>query len=230
MTDHSPTPPQTPASPPRKGLHPLAWVAIGCGGLLLVGAVLFSVVGYFAARKVKEVANDLQERPVTTMARAYALAHPELELVAADEEERVVTLRNKSTGEEATFDASEIEQGRIEFRDGKGGVARFGPGPDSGGDVPDWIPRYPDATYSSSFSMELEDGHSETLTMTTDDSPSEVLAFYERELGSEGWEIQENAGVDGQSLLALQEQRNLTITVVRQEGQTQASLSYFAAK
>jgi hypothetical protein len=62
--DHTPAPPPPavpsppiapgPAQPPKKGLHPLIWVAIGCGGLIFLAVVLFMALGFFALRKAKE--------------------------------------------------------------------------------------------------------------------------------------------------------------------------------
>jgi hypothetical protein len=54
--DNPPTPPAAPApaEPPRKGLHPLVWVAIGCGALIVLSAVLIMVLGFFVVRKAKE--------------------------------------------------------------------------------------------------------------------------------------------------------------------------------
>jgi hypothetical protein len=54
-----PSPPAAPgpAQPPKKGLHPLVWVAIGCGGLIflaVVVVVVLMVLGYSTLRKAKE--------------------------------------------------------------------------------------------------------------------------------------------------------------------------------
>ena len=42
----------------KKGLSPWAWVAIGCGGLLVVCAIIVSVSGFFVAKKVGDFAED----------------------------------------------------------------------------------------------------------------------------------------------------------------------------
>lgn len=49
------------AQPKKKGFSPLAWIAIGCVGLILVGAAVVAVGGFFAAKKVKEVVDEIQE-------------------------------------------------------------------------------------------------------------------------------------------------------------------------
>jgi len=56
-------PPSAPPGlpPPRKGLHPLAWVAIGCGALVLLGVVALALVGFFAYRGVKGAVEGVKE-------------------------------------------------------------------------------------------------------------------------------------------------------------------------
>ncbi|MCY3023404.1 MAG: hypothetical protein NTW87_30865 [Planctomycetota bacterium] len=49
-----PAAPRVPGQPPeKKGLHPLAWVGIGCAVLAVLGVVLFLVLGVFFFKGVK---------------------------------------------------------------------------------------------------------------------------------------------------------------------------------
>lgn len=82
---------------PKKGLSPLVWIGIGCGGLLLVGAVVLSVGGYFAVKTASDFVGD---NPAAAAAEAIVRINPELELVESDREGGTITVRESSTGKE----------------------------------------------------------------------------------------------------------------------------------
>ena len=62
--------------PKKKGLSPLAWIGIGCLGLLVIGGIVATVITVFVARKVSEVASEMEEDPVATTAKLLAAANP----------------------------------------------------------------------------------------------------------------------------------------------------------
>ena len=109
---------QVPPVPEKKGLSRWVWVGIGCAGFLVLGAVAAGVGGYFLLGKAKEVAREMEEDPIAATSRLIAAANPEIELVTADKQEGIVTFRNTETGEEFTFDYSDIEEGRFSFESG----------------------------------------------------------------------------------------------------------------
>ena len=102
---------------PKKGLSPLAWIGIGCGGLLLIGILVVSVGGYFAAKTVSDFVGD---NPAADAAEAIVRINPELELVESDREAGTITIREKSTGKEVTVNYSQLERGELVFGDGEG--------------------------------------------------------------------------------------------------------------
>lgn len=111
----------------QQGLPPAAkkskvwiWVLGGCLGLILLGAVIAAVVGYFAVQKAKEVAGDFEKRPAFTAARALVMLNPEIELVDADEASERITIREKATGKTMSVSLDELQQGKITFTDEKG--------------------------------------------------------------------------------------------------------------
>ncbi len=110
----------------KKGIHWLVWVAGGCAALVLVVGIGVVGLGVFAAKKVTEVAEKATSNPVTTIAKAYALANRDVEFVRANEEAQTVVFRNVETGREATFDFSELQEGRIRFEDDQGEEIRIG--------------------------------------------------------------------------------------------------------
>jgi hypothetical protein len=101
----------------KKGLGPLAWIAIGCGGLVLVGAIVISVGGYFAAKTVSEYVGD---NPAAAAAEMLVRANPELELVGSDRDAGTITVREKATGKQVTVNYSQLQKGELTFEDGNG--------------------------------------------------------------------------------------------------------------
>jgi hypothetical protein len=201
-------PPQPPAQ--KKGLGPVAWILIGCLGLMLLAALGFGACTFFVGKKVKNIAEDFSENPARSAAELAVKLNPELELVSTDDDAETLTVRNKETGEELTMDWSEIQQGNFSFRsdkgefkvnatgDGEGAVITM-TGEDGesaqifGGtastELPDWIP-LPDGAGAtiSAYSARSGDEVSGTFSFTTSESVADVLAFYAEELDAAGYE------------------------------------------
>jgi hypothetical protein len=129
----SETPPVPGSAPPKKGLPALAWVAIGCGGLIIVGIVLFFLLALFVFSKGKEViedatgsgsisdfVEDMQENPTRTAAETMIRLNPELELVSTNDSAGTITFRNTRTGEEATLNFEDIAEGRFSMTTDEG--------------------------------------------------------------------------------------------------------------
>ncbi|MGH9381695.1 MAG: hypothetical protein ACRD2Z_13930, partial [Thermoanaerobaculia bacterium] len=157
----------------KKKLGPLAWILIGCLGLVVLAGAVMLAGGFFVAKKVKEVAKDYQENPARAAAELVVRANPDLELVEADDEAQTLTIRNKKTGEVFTADWSDIQQGKFRIESdgkevtvdatratrGEGGVITV---TDESGDatvtigggdtssVPAWFPAYPGASKAGS--------------------------------------------------------------------------------
>lgn len=249
-------PPPAGAAPKKKGLPPLAWVAIGCGALIILAAIAFAAVTGLVAYKAKQFVDEAESNPALAAARIYALANPEVEVVEADEESQQVTLRNKKTGEEITVDLEDIEEGRIRFESSEGsltidareegeggsltvttdeGETVYRGGGASTADVPDWVLTYPGATVAGTFTSKGAEGSQGAFSMTTDDPPQEVLDYYERELGAAGFEIrtQTFSGQEGMPVgiisATLEEpSRTMTVSAARDGGQTVVSVQYGA--
>lgn len=213
-----PQAPDTQPQPQKKKLGPLAWVLIGCLGIVILVGGAMLVGGFFVAKKVKDVAADYKENPARAAAEMVVRVNPDLELVESDDEAQTMTIRNKETGEVFTADWSAIKEGKFRMEaDGKqvtfdakeattgegGGMISVTDesGDESvvigGGDasaVPAWFPTYPGAsqvgsTYTSKTGTEETGG---LFTFTTGDDVDEVMAFYRDELGDLGFELSEN--------------------------------------
>ena len=228
----------------KQGMSPWAWVAIGCGGLLVLCGLVFAVVGYFIYGKAKEVVSEVSEDPIAFTSRIIAEANPEIELVEADKDNRRVTFRNTETGEEFTFDYEDVEEGRFSLTsDGETASIDFDrEGEESGRmtittdegtttyragteleDHPDWLPIYPGANAET---PEMEAGG---FTFETSDSLEDVLSFYTSELESAGLQIRSRTTTPEGAMLiasASDESRTATVTASVKNGSIEAMVNF----
>ena len=232
--------PVAPQQSQKKGLSPLAWVGIGCLGLLVIGGIVATAITVFVVGKVKEVAGEMEEDPVATTAKLLAAANPDIELVEADKENRTVTFRDVKTGEELTFGYDDIEKGKVTFSsgsesaelevatgdDGSGGLtvktsegtATFGAGGDAS-DIPDWVPIYPGVTPTSNFSAEGGGQRTGTLSFTSDSDVESILDFYDDAAEKAGLETKSRTTTgEGAMWIAATSDDSRTLTVMASKG------------
>ncbi|MGD8441476.1 MAG: hypothetical protein PVG53_13170 [Holophagae bacterium] len=207
---------QTPATqaPARKGLHPLAWVGIGCGVILVIVVVALMIGGFFVARTVKDVAKDFENNPGLAAARLVVRATPELEEVSVDEDAGTMTVRNTKTGEVVTVNFEDIKNGRfswtaedgeevtvdvsqadsgtvkIESSDGKG--MEIATGAAVKDDWPDWVPVYPGTEPKGLGTMTTGSSINGSFTLSTPDDVSKVIEFYRDQLSDAGFTVNVN--------------------------------------
>jgi len=210
----TPPPPSGPAptpAPKKKGLSPLAWIGIGCGGIVLLGLIAFVIGTVWVAGKAKDVAKDFQDNPAMASAKTMVKLNPEWELVDSDDDAGTLTIRDKKSGKETTVDFKDVEQGKISFKSGeeemtvgmekddqgggaftvrdKEGKSRFRVGSGGADELPAWLPRYPgtepEGTVLSSSGDKVQGGYG----FKTGDDLDQVIAFYEDALEDDGFEI-----------------------------------------
>ena len=239
-----------PATAQKKKFSPIAWVMIGCLGLLILVGGCFAVTTFFAAKKAKDVfgvvADDFKDNPAMAAAEMFVKLNPELDLVESDDEAGTLTIRNRQTGEIATLDVSDVQEGRISFEQ-DGEEVTFGVSEDDSGagqitisggddettiqmgtggegDWPEWLEPYPGTRPQSAYSTRTPDGLTGAFSMETDDSVGDVMDFYQEALADLGMEPSvsnfSGPGGEGASLNAQTEdpQRSVGITINRQEG------------
>ncbi len=235
----------------KKGLSPLAWVGIGCVGLVVLIGIGLAGAGWFVSKKVKE----FEDKPIEMTARTIALASPEIEFVSSDEESRTVVFRNEKTGEEITLNFEDIENGNFSFEneEGKGsvsvsaaeaagggggltiktseGTATIGTG--GGRDrVPSWVPIYPGADVNVGFTSSSDTGATGMLELTGWDSGEEVIEFYAEKLEKEGYKITRNTmsfGDNEQVMLAGThegDKRTVSAQWINADGESKVLLQY----
>ncbi len=253
-----PMPPPMAAAPHgapagKKKTSPLVWVLVGCGGLVLLAAIVMLVGGYFVAKKAGGYLKDAEKNPAMAAAKMIVAMNPELETVSSDEATGTITIRNKKTGEVVTVDLEDVKKGKIRFRteDGKEaeisasgegdqgkleiksseGNVTFGAGGEA--ERPDWVPEYPGSQPQGMYSSRGPQGLSAAFTFETADSSEEVMAFYEEQLRNAGFEVttssMKKAGkvtgglVNGQ---AEQAKRIVHVTVSDEDGSTRVAVNY----
>lgn len=186
-----------PVEEKKKGLSTLAWVGIGCAVVLLVIVLLMGACGFFLARAVEEVVENVGQNPVAFAAETLVRLNPNLELVESDREAGKITIREKSSDKVLTFNYEDIQEGRFSFEgedgeslvvDGEDGVVSISTalgtariGALEATDLPDWLPMYDgSAVESGGFSAVANEQRSGTFAFKSEDDVDEILAFYEK--------------------------------------------------
>lgn len=240
---HPPTPPPPPAAgapapePAKKGLSPLAWVLIVLGVILVLLTGSCVACGVIATRWMGQMAQDFEDNPTKAAAEMVVRMNPDLELVESDDEAGTITVRNVETGEEMTFDFSEVAEGRFSFSDeegegslifdeegmtttdSEGRVSRFGMG--SVEDLPDWVIRYAGAQVQGVGSSTGAEGEvAGAFQMTTSDDPQTVVEELRQMLEDGGFEIDSTASGDTTMLNARRDSPERTLTYFVQAGES----------
>lgn len=242
---------QLPPVPAKKGLSPWVWLGIGCVGLLVISGVAFSLAGYFIYGKAKEVAREMEDDPVAMTARVIAAANPDIELVEADKENRIVTFRNTETGEEFVLNYEDVEEGRFELTSGdettsldfrtegesgggmtittKDGQTTYGAG---ASEQPEWVPIYPGTQPQGTYASETPEMRAGAYTFETGDGLDDVLAFYTSALEANGFTIQNRTTTPEGALVVATtsgETRSMTLTA-SVDGATVTAMLNFTEK
>jgi hypothetical protein len=163
-----------PPPAPRKGLHPLAWVGIGCGGLVVVIGVISAITAVMVGKKAIA---SLKEHPGKDAVAELVERLPAYQKLAEDFEKGSITLRSKTDGALVTTDYDALVLGTAEVKDAAGSAR-----PIATGDltkIPAWVPRYSPADKEACVVQ--RDDATETsgvLAFTTMSPLDDVMAFY----------------------------------------------------
>ena len=206
-----PVPPPPGVPPAKKGMSPLAWVAIGCGVILVFCVIALGVMGWFVKRGVDKFAKN----PTMAAAELMVRANPDLELVSKDEAKNSITVKDKKTGEVSTFSADVAKDGNFTFKTDKGSASISTSGGANGGAVikttdekgqqttfnagagtptnlPSWLPVYPGGTVQGTMDTTGPEGRSAAFTVSSKDDSGKMLEFYESQLKSAGFNPTKN--------------------------------------
>lgn len=205
--------------PPAKKANWLLWVLAGCGGLIVIAALLAFAGGLFVAHKAKQAGLDpnlMKRNPALAVTKMIATFNPDLEVLQVDERRGVITVRDKKDNKVLTINLEDAKRGKIVFQEqGKDavtfegsegslkvqseeGTMEFG----AGGKTPAWVPAYPGGKSEGGFHNKTAEGESGTFHFMTKDSPERVIQWYVAELNKAGMKtnsntIQENGKTTG---------------------------------
>ncbi|HXU30448.1 MAG TPA: hypothetical protein VN851_07730 [Thermoanaerobaculia bacterium] len=224
-----PPPPQNPYTPqppvgPKK-TSPWVWVGVGCLVLLLLGCATCVFIGYKAKQKFGSVAEDFQKNPELAGVKLAIQMNPDLELVSSDEAAKTVVVRDKKSGKEMTLNFEDIKNGKFSMEGSDGEKVNIGGGTSN---LPDWLPAYPGATATNSFSA---NGESTTMLSTTDSS-DQALTFYEEKLKEAGFTVEKNAyqvnnQTAGGTISAKSDDKGtVSVAIVGQSGNTTITITH----
>jgi hypothetical protein len=236
----------------KKGLPVLAWVAIGCGAILVLCGVAVVGTGWWAAHKLKNFAEKAKDNPnyiAQTAAEWAVKANPDLELVSSDDQAGTMTVKNKKTGETVTLSFDDIAKGKLSVESGgqkadisfeggeqggamkvqtSQGTATFGAG--GATQVPAWFPVYPGAASEGVGSVDMNGEHSGGFTLKTADPVDQVAAFYQEKLKGLGLSVStvsmDIGGTPTTTISGQSEKRNVNVTVSRADNATSALVTY----
>ncbi len=226
----------------KKGLPALAWIGIGCGVLIVIVLAVVLAGGLFMAKKVKDVAGDLdfEGDPTMSAARLIVRMNPELEEVAVDKEAGTITVRHTGSGKTVTVSMEDIEEGRLRFLSDEGEVVIEASGdPEDGtisvtsqdktwtlktgvetaAEIPDWVPIFSGAEVESPHAVVSGDRTNGGYQLRSDEAVNVLVDFYRSELESRGFSVRVNsfaAGDDeaGAVVSATDEASNRGVTVM----------------
>lgn len=116
-TPSIPPVPETPGTPPKKGLPVIAWVGIGCGGLVILGVIVIVILGVIFGRMAGDVVAEMGKNPAKATVMIMAKVDSDIEIVSSDDAAKTVTVKMKSTGETVTLSMDDIENGRFPSKD-----------------------------------------------------------------------------------------------------------------
>jgi|SRR5579872_7378107 len=239
-----PVPAVAPGTPAKTGL--LVWVLAGCGGLVVIVALIFGVIAY----KARQFVSSAHRNPAYATARLLAAANPDIEIVSTDEDRGTMTVHNKKTGETLTINLQDAAKGKFVFEqngkkaeinahaDGdKGsfeiksseGSMKFG----TDGKTPDWLPSYPGSTQKGVFSSQTPKGLAGSYGFTTNDSIDQVARYYEDALKKAGLAVTTNSvqqnGATGMSIVSGEDtatKRKAVVTATPSQGATGVSVTF----
>jgi len=233
--------PPIPGQPVKKKTAWWMWGLLGCGGLILVVAVVLVAGGAYLWHKVPKTELGI-------VAKTIELTNPDVEVVKLDEDRQVVTLKDKKTGKELTVNLEDAKQGKFSFssKDGKEsvtfggedgvikvqgekGTTILGQAPKN---LPSWLPTYPGATTQGGMSTDEQGQRGGAINFTTSDPVSKVIAFYKEKLAEQGLHTGDAGDSSSTEELGIftarseDEKKSVTVTASRSNDQTNVGVTF----
>jgi hypothetical protein len=199
----------------KKGMSPLAWILVGCGGLVLIGGIAFGIFLFWAGKKVKTLAEEAEKDPGLLLAKTIGATNPEIEFVGREGE--MYTFRNEKTGEEISISLDDLKQGKISVTSAEGtseltfseenGQAEFkmetpdGSYTSSGGgdlsQLPEWLSLPEGAEVMSHIHQNTSTQTGGMLTLKLAGDLDSSAAYYRQSMAGQGFELAESSFSSG---------------------------------
>jgi hypothetical protein len=221
----SPAPPPASPSPSTAAAtktSPLVWVLAGCGGLIVLAAIVAGLALHFIANKAGQFARKVERNPTLAITELMAAHNPDVDVVSVDEGKGRITVRDKKTGKTLTMNFADAQKGKFVFeQDGqKVAVQAHGDGSTSSLEVksgegsmtmgtgaeklPEWIPAYPGSAPQGTFSMHNAKEESGSFQFSSADSIDRVVRYYEDAFKKTGMKVSTNSmQTDGKTGLTI---------------------------
>jgi len=247
----TPPTPQPTGLPPKKKLGPLAWVLIGCGGLIILAGVLVLAGGFFIAYKAKQAGLDpelMRKNPALAVTKLIAAMNPDIEVLKVDDARGIITVRDKKQNKVLTINLEDAKKGRIVFQEaGKEAVSIEAHGDGSsgtldiksaegsmhigaGGTAPAWVPSYPGSSPEGTFATKGAEGEAGSFHFSTKDPVDKVVNWYADALKKAGFQatsnvMQQDGKASGGVVSGENAATRQTVTVILGSGDQGASVN-----
>ena len=91
-------------TPQKKGLGVLAWLGIGCGGIVVLGIIGVGVFTWMFGGNIKHLVEDAQKNPTRAIATVMVSASVgQIEMAAEDDAHLRYTVKEKQSGKLTTI-------------------------------------------------------------------------------------------------------------------------------
>ncbi len=251
--------PPPPGMPPRKGTSPLVWVLVAVGAIVLLIILALGGSAYYVMHKMRQagVSKDLMQRnPALATARLMAALNPGIEVLGADENRQILTVRDKRSGKVYSVNFEDAKKGKFVFsEDGKnvvvtasgqgpngsidikssdGGSVKFGGG--TAADIPSWVPQYPGSKPENSYSATQQNESGGMFHFNIKDSVDSVMKFYEEQIRASGLRVTNSttshgtAGVAGVIGAEGDGGKQMSVMVAEDKGESGVTVTYSTKK
>lgn len=219
MSDPTPAPAAPQPPPAKSGNRTLVIILSILGAMILLIGGCVGACTYIAAKKAREYARTAESNPTMAALSFAASIHPDLEVVSRDDAAGTITIRNKRSGQQKTFDTHQYNAENIgaalESLSSAAAAAGAAPAtstPESQRSEPDvetspppaetaggatgalasfppYLPPYPGGTTVESNQMTIAAARMSSYIFTTSDKPEKVVEFYRQKVVAAGFKV-----------------------------------------
>jgi len=180
---------------PSKGLHPLAWVGIGCGGLSLIAVIALSLIAWSGYRAAQGLISGFKSTQQFAIAERVIAMIPDLEVVSRDPVAGTLSVRQPSTDAQASWSIADIEAGRLTLTDSAGNLVELGAPAEN---RPAWLPLHEPNQDARLICQQKDPGGDRgALAFTTSSSAEEIMATYSAAASAAGLTNMNSLSADG---------------------------------